>query len=218
MFGTPGVSRHNVIRRQTRPPLGPATIRLDAPFVAVGSMRAVLRLGLSLRSPFVGAGLMEAVLASVPAGGGSYTNPGGSGDRTASLPVTTTLTGGRTDVVGNAVDGAFGNNVFDGFWAADQASVGLEIKFNLSSYGTKTIERIKWYQQDANGHGVWQPQYSPNGSTWTNAGSTINLGGATVSEYIFTSPGAGQWFRLLGVSGNFNSNPWIQEVEFYITA
>lgn len=149
---------------------------------------------------------------------GSYTNPGGSGNRTANITVSTTLTGGRVDVVANLVNGDLAGNVFGGFWAGDQAVAGLEIKFNLSSYGSKKIDRFKWHQAGSETHGVWQPQYSANGSTWINSGVTVTLGGATMSEYVLASAAAGQWFRLLGVSGTFNSNPWISEVEFSITA
>jgi hypothetical protein len=149
---------------------------------------------------------------------GSYANPGGSGNRTANITVSTTLTGGRVDVVANTVNGDFAASVFGGFWAGDQAAAGLEINWNLSSYGSKKIDRFKWHQGGSETHGVWQPQYSANGSTWINSGVTVTLGGATMTEYILASAAAGQWFRLLGVSGTFNSNPWITEVEFSITA
>src|SRR5262245_13996556 len=102
----------------------------------------------------------------------SYTNPGGSGNRTSSITVTTTATAGSGSVTA-LVDGDLSSLSY--FWSNGQS--GRELKFQFAA--ARLITEAKWYQADGTNHGTWQWQGSPDNSAWTNIGSTFTLGGST---------------------------------------
>lgn len=140
-----------------------------------------------------------------------YDNPGGKGDRTASVTMTTSaslLSGGMTFLI----NGTFGN---DG-WFNGSAAAGAWLQFQLSS--ARVITGLKLYQSWGATHGTWKPQGSNDGSSWTDLDIEQTLGGSsTTSEIAFYSNTTAYiYYRILGISGNTSSSPWIQEIEFKI--
>jgi hypothetical protein len=142
----------------------------------------------------------------------SYTNSGGTGNRTGLISVTTTASLGAGSI-GNLVNGSQGNDLW---WANSQS--GRELVFNLGGTGfTRRITEAKWYQDVASTHGDWKWQGSNNGSTWTDIGTTFTLGG-TLQTITTLSGNTNFWryYRLLQVSGATSSSPFLREIEFNI--
>jgi hypothetical protein len=142
----------------------------------------------------------------------SYTNSGGTGNRTSSITVTTTASIGAGSI-GNLVNGSQANDLW---WTANQTL--REIRFNLAGTGfTRCINEAKWYQDVASTHGDWKWQGSNDGSTWTDIGATFTLGG-TLQTMTTLSGNTNFWkiYRLLQVSGVTSNSPWLREIEFSI--
>jgi hypothetical protein len=145
----------------------------------------------------------------------SYANTGGTGNRSSSITVTTTLgTGGADGSIGILVDGDLTAGA--GTYFSGEAVSGKIIKFDFGSGQSKVADTLRWKQQDASGQGTWKPQGSTDNSTWDDLGSNQTLGGATTS-YIAMSPTGGyRYYRLLGVSGSTSNSPYLYEAEFKI--
>jgi hypothetical protein len=142
----------------------------------------------------------------------AYTNPGGTGNRTALISVTTTASLGAGSI-GNLVNGLQANDLW---WASGQS--GREVVFNVGGTGfTRCITEAKWYQDAASTHGDWKWQGSNNGSTWTDIGTSFTLGG-TLQTITTLSGNTNFWklYRLLQVSGVTSNGPWLREIEFNI--
>jgi len=151
-----------------------------------------------------------------------------SGDRSSSITVTTTISE-ASGTVANLVDGSAptdgshsGSNSF--YWANGSNNVvGQELKFQWSS--AQTITGAKMLSVNTNSQGTWKWQGSNNGSAWTDIGSNFNFDTATtkVWDTTFGSELSGNttaytYYRMYGVSGSTNGNPWWMEIEFYHTA
>lgn len=145
----------------------------------------------------------------------SFSNTGGTGNRSSSITVTTTLgTGGADGTIGILVDGDLTAGA--GTYFSGETTSGKVIKFDFGSGASKFIDTLRWKQQDASGQGTWKPQGSTDNSTWDDIGSNQTLGGATTS-YIAMSPTGGyRYYRLLGVSGSTSNSPYLYEAEFKI--
>lgn len=68
------------------------------------------------------------------------------------------------------------------------------------------INEITWYKDGfAGAQGIFQPQLSNDGVTWTNCGTTIDFFGSS-APFVITALSANtipaRYYRLLGVSGN----------------
>jgi hypothetical protein len=153
---------------------------------------------------------------NVAAGGGapSYANPGGTGDRTASITVTDS--GGYwAGTISKLVNGINPDN--DQYMGA-VAVAGRYLRFDFGAGKSKLITEVKWYQDTTDAHGTWQWQGSDNGSDWTDIGSSFTLGGATTQTQTSMSGNASgyRYYQPLGVSGNASANPYINEIEFKI--
>ena len=155
------------------------------------------------------------MLALMGGGGEKYEDPsyesvGGTGDRTASIVVSTTLTmeSGKLALV----DGSqYGWGVF-----ADQEVVGKEIKFD---FGTKRlITELKYYLNITTNQGIWKFQGSNNDITWVDIGVAFTLEGSaagSVSNAMSMNSSGYRYYRLLGVSGSTNAT-YNREMEFKI--
>lgn len=142
----------------------------------------------------------------------SYSNPGGSGDRTTSIIVTSVGGGGGPTssshylVNGSTVDTNF-------FFTS---TTGCSIEFWFPS--RKIIDEVTVVQQTAATHGTWKWQGGNDRTTWTDIGSTFTLGGAT-TQVLTTLAGNTTgylFYRLLQVSGTASGSPYIFEYTFKI--
>jgi hypothetical protein len=136
----------------------------------------------------------------------SYTNLGGSGDRSAAIVVT---------AVGGATPGNFlvdGSLTDTHYWF--NSSTGCSIEFWFP--GKTIIDEAKFYQSNAASHGTWKWQGSNDRATWTDIGGTFTLGGVTTQTLTSLSGNTTAYFfyRLLQVSGTASGSPYIHEFEF----
>lgn len=143
----------------------------------------------------------------------SYSNTGGSGNRTAIITVTATsgvLNGaGSTLVNGNLSETV---NFF-----TQQNNGGKYIRFSFPS--SKIIDEIKFYQELTTSHNSFQIQGSNDAAAWTDIGSPFVLGG--VATQTITAPSGNTTgflhYQLIGTGdGNMQDSPWIYEFEFKI--
>jgi hypothetical protein len=137
-----------------------------------------------------------------------------SGDRTGSITVTTTgtLNGGSAD---RLVNGAITNNSAGSVWFNAQSAAGLIIKFDMGS--SVAINEATFYANAAHDQGVWKWQGSSDDSTYTDLGSSFNLGNnqaTQVQTELNSNTTAYRYYRLLGVSGTMSSSPYLREMNF----
>jgi hypothetical protein len=150
----------------------------------------------------------------------SYANTGGSGDRSALITVTDSGTGPLINA-GNVqilVDGNLANT--DTWFNPIDISGPSWIRFDFGSGASKTINEAKWYQSGTETHGTWKWQGSNDASTWTDIGSSFTLGGSTIQTITELSGNLTgyRFYQLTGISGTASSSPFLQEVEFKISA
>lgn len=146
-------------------------------------------------------------------GGGvttDYGNPGGMGDRTAMITVSSDGIGGAGGSV--FVDGSY---VGTGSWFTTSMTY---LSFDFGS--GKVVDEAAFYQQDGSFHGDWKWQGSNDASSWTDIGSSFTLGGAGA---MFLTSLAGnvtfyRYYQMVKVSGSASDTPWIYELDFKISA
>lgn len=140
----------------------------------------------------------------------SYANPLGTGNRTATITVTTS--GGTTfDSPAHLVNGDLTDNAFWGFGA-------ITFKFDLGS--AKVVRQARWRQDTSTTHsGLFQWQGSNDDVTYADIGGTFNLGGAPVTHHdsLLGNNTAYRYYRLIPTAGaSVSGTPYLREVEFYI--
>lgn len=150
----------------------------------------------------------------------SYSNPGGTGDRTASIAVTTNL-GIVAGVVTNTVNGVVNNDAGSSVNFSGEPWDGTKfIQFDFGVGASKHITEATWKQagtQSSATHGITQWQGSNDSTNWSNIGPTFTLGGTTQVQTQLSGNTAGyRYYRLNGVSGAISANPWVGEIEFKI--
>ena len=155
-------------------------------------------------------------------GGGlgySYSNPGGSGNRTSSISFSTNASVGGVSIA-DFVDGSTTASAFYFNTANTQAVAGLYLRFDFGTGGAKIINEAKWYQSDVAPQGSWKWQGSNNGSAWTDIGSSFVLGSATtqILSELYTNTTAYRYYQLAGVSGTCGWNTIMREIEFNVGA
>jgi hypothetical protein len=152
----------------------------------------------------------------------SYDNPGGQGDRTAFLAVTSSITP-AAGTLSNLVDGGTGANSTDSIdlpgTGATAIIAGDYFRFQFSS-PDRYIDQIQILSSSIPAHGVWQIQGSDNGSTWTNytAGGNFTWNQASQTVSLSGVPATGhEYWRMVYISGGANwANNWFSEVTFRI--
>jgi hypothetical protein len=153
-----------------------------------------------------------------------YANSGGTGNRTATITVTTNITpdGGT---INNLVDGAKASNNSDGIdmpgVGATAIPDGTYVKFDFGVGVLKYIDEVKLYFEAANppNMGAWIVQCSNDDSnyttvgsyTWNTATQTITLSGVDVEGFRY-------WKLAKNGAGTNYTNSFWQEVEFKIAA
>jgi hypothetical protein len=148
----------------------------------------------------------------------SYANSGGTGDRTALITVSENIgfiypSGSSASYLVNGIDPDAKQ------YLPDTAAVaGKYIQFVFGDL--QLITEATWYQSFSNdSHGVWKWQGSILGSIWVDIGTSFTLGGAigaSVQTSLSGNATGYKYYRLLGVSGYTNTNPYINEITFKI--
>lgn len=139
----------------------------------------------------------------------SYSNAGGSGNRSGLITVSVNGWSGGTPT-SVLVDGLFGNPG----WLT--GTTRFEFQFPTA----QIIDEAKFYQSGADTHGTWKWQGSNDGSTWVDLGASFTLGGSTLQTQTTLAGNTAGFarYRLERVSGSASTNPYIQEFEFKIAA
>lgn len=146
----------------------------------------------------------------------SYANPGGQGDRTASITVTSNFTPQGT--MSNAVDGASANNSTDSFGFQGGVTSGNTITFDFGAGALKIIDEFTWVQQTAATQGTWKWSWSNDNSAYTDLTTGIAIAGvsSTTVVPVSSNPSGARYYRLTQTGGATDASPWIQEVTFKI--
>lgn len=149
---------------------------------------------------------------SVPA---SYAHAQGSGDRTATITITSDMPTNGTFppwINGDtASDGQFS------FTGGATPAVGRYFAFDFGA--PRLITEAKRYQGGTTNSGVWQWQGSSDGSSWVNEGSTFTWGGSPTGAVMGDLSAANTLYRhwqIVGISGNIVDSEWQREIEFKI--
>lgn len=140
----------------------------------------------------------------------SYANAGGTGDRTATITATTTVTwnGTFTNIIN-------GNTTESNNWMSGGSNSGLYIRFDFGS--AKLVDQVKWYQDSATSQGYWKWQGSNDASAWTDVSNSFPLGpvGATQVIYLYPSNATSyRYWQVIGTSGSTSPGSYQREVEF----
>lgn len=152
----------------------------------------------------------------------SYANPGGTGDRTATITVTTDASlGGSSGPASKLVDGNKANGSGSAIWFVNGQS-GRRIVFNFTGLGAKQIiDEAKWYQNGPTAHGTWKWQRSDDGSSWVDLSAPFTLDGGGVGDVIgdlSANVNAYWYYSILQTSGTTSDSPWDWEIEFKLEA
>lgn len=143
----------------------------------------------------------------------SYDNAGGKGNRLSYITATSNPV--RLFHYGNAsylVNGSFYTDLY--FSSQSIANKYLQFEFQKEVL----INEIKWRQSNGTAHGIWQVQGSNDTLSWENIGTAFTLGGSndqTITAIQFNMKYY-KYYRLLGISGNCSSSPYLYEIEFKI--
>ncbi len=138
----------------------------------------------------------------------SYSNPGGTGDRTSIITVAT-----NQAFVGSPstlVNGAFANECY---WGNNSLFPSDYLSFDFGS--AKVIDEFKFYQSSPIAQANWIFQGSNDNLSWTDLGSSFALNTGT---FPVTNTSAYRYYRLRGVSGTTSAGPYLHEFEFKISA
>ena len=148
-----------------------------------------------------------------PSGAGCACTPAyDSGDRRASITVTTNLTTGNGTL----------NLILDGNVAPDATTAWGP---NSQTVDNTKFLRFQWNSQrkiteitfsgDASSHGVWRWQGSNDGTSWTNIGSTFTLTINTPLTAMSAATDGYIYHQFAGVSGS-TVFAWWSEINFKI--
>lgn len=149
----------------------------------------------------------------------SYLNPGGQGDRTASITVTGSYTiASAGSVPSNLVDGGTANNTTDSIdFLTGQTSVSVRFDFGVGVL--KIIDEFKWEQSTSSAQGTYTIRASNDATNWTNLATGVALGGVSLTTTVaFTNTNGYRYYEFLQTGGTTNQTPWIHEVTFKIDA
>lgn len=142
----------------------------------------------------------------------SYSNTGGSGDRSAVITTTLTNATPGAGLVTDLVDGA----LTDEFWWLF-GTANAVVKFDFGVGNLWVIDEFKWLQSTAAGHGTWNFEGSNDNAAWDVLRADLTLGGATSTTYAISNNTAYRYYRLApGTAQLTNSNPFLREIEFKI--
>lgn len=141
----------------------------------------------------------------------SYLNPGGQGDRTGGITVTSTCSWNGSL---NAWVTTIGNNI--GYFNTDASVTGKYVQFDFGN--PVLITEATYNASGSTAEGTWQWSVSNDNVNFTNVGATFALGGAT-SVVITTLSGNTQpyrYYRMTATAGSVSNGPWIYGMLFKI--
>lgn len=152
--------------------------------------------------------------------GPTYLATGGTGNRTASITVSTNITiiEGTID---NLVDGALTNDSSSGVnWTYEPNIPGKYVRFDFGVGNAKIVTEVtkRMGQTETVTRGFWKWQGSNNGSAWTDVSASQQLGAGLTDVFPFTGNAtAYRYYQMIGVSGGVDGNGhyWV-EIEFKI--
>lgn len=148
----------------------------------------------------------------------AYENAGGKGERTSIITLTSTFTGMPTSEAQNLINGIehWNNVTYSADFSGSEAVSGKELRFQFTE--SKNISEFVMNTNNASTHGTWKFQGSTDGTVWVDQGSSFTLGGLVGANTYDVSGDSTlyTYFRLLGVSGNAASAPWIYSIDFKI--
>lgn len=134
----------------------------------------------------------------------SYSNAGGTGDRTGIIIASTNLTtldGGDINDMVAWVDGIYGTQRY---WLIETVS-GKYCRFHFLSNAVLITEATFYGGGGSSNNGTWKWQGSHDGSTWTDIGNSFLFSSTTTPQPMTTmaaNTSAYEYYQLLGVSGN----------------
>lgn len=141
--------------------------------------------------------LYEIQFRIAPSGGApSYSNPGGMGDRTASIVVsggTAQFDFGGTTSVANASHLINGNLTEAGFKFSDLTALNNAIVFDFTT--ARIIDEFRWLQDGSLTYGKWTLYGANTLPTYTELGSAL-LGGASDQPYVVDNTAAYRYYKL----------------------
>lgn len=139
-------------------------------------------------------------------------NPGGTGDRTASITVTSSHVP-SSGTLNNLVDGATANNATDALRFTN-GSTEVWIKFDFGSGNIREIQSVFWDQSVSGSQGTWRVYASNDDIQWDMlCGNTVMDDGTT---FTLTPTGGYRYYMMFQVDGATNGTPWQTEVDFSI--
>jgi hypothetical protein len=140
----------------------------------------------------------------------SYANPGGTGDRTASITITSDITP-TSGTLTNLIDGVAASNSTDAMqWDTSRVKY---IIFDFGVGASKEISEFRWIQSASASQGIWWFQGSNDNLQWDTLLEDFGLDSSTFTP---TSVGGYRYYRMFCRSGTPNSSVWLHEIEFKI--
>lgn len=159
----------------------------------------------------------------------SYANTYGTGDRTASITITSSDQAVDAGILSNLVDGAFGNSSNDGVdfgpGSGTASASGEGILIDFGSTAVKFIDEVKIYKDGGNFGTGWLMRGSNDALTFHNlTSSAFSLASASTANTIALDQPNGpsdtagwRYLQLYGGStGAIWANNWLTEFEFKI--
>lgn len=142
--------------------------------------------------------------------GTSYDYPGGKGNRTATVTITTDAVAGQ-GTVSMLVNGTYNNEYW---WSGSQTLRSLKADFGVGA--SKVCDEYTWNQDVGVHHGAWKAGGSNDGVTITLFPETFNLGDANGGDIIpFTNSTGYRYYHLVQQVGAVTvTTPYIREWEF----
>ena len=156
----------------------------------------------------------------------SYLNEGGSGNRAALIDVTGTILWTQAHIYvppQHLVNGIVTDSEYN-YFQANNPITGKYINFDFKAGASKIINEAKVIQTGTQTHGTWKWQGSveesatPDAGNFVDIGASFTLGGATTQTITTLSANTTGYrhYRLVGVTGQCNTNPKVGEVQFKI--
>ena len=150
----------------------------------------------------------------------SYSNLGGTGNRTAIITVSTNipLDPGGNDLT-KSIDGSFAASSAGSWgWLNTYGALhGTEyLRFDFGASNAKRITEIKHTMDRPSAEGTWRAQASND--NFVSQIITISADTSITQQVTLfdcsSNFGFFRYYQLLGMSGSIDFTPWYQEVEF----
>lgn len=139
------------------------------------------------------------------AAGTLYSNPGGQGNRTGSITVSSNMS--LVGTLSGVVDGSTGNAVYES--SDGLSTVGSYYRFDFGT--ARVVDEVTVHTQSGVTRGSWKWQGSNNASSWTDIGTSAEWSSAASQVWALGNTTAYRYYQIIGVSG---TNRWYYTNEF----